>query len=80
MKSPVSVGLVALLPSLASSHYLFPDLIVNGEISTGYKNVQEHDHGFNPSMKEDIINHNDFRCNKGSENHMSAEPYPVVAG
>ena len=54
MKSPVSISvdLVALLPSLASARYLFPDLIANCEISTGYKHVREQDNGFSPSMKE----------------------------
>ncbi|KAK2759896.1 hypothetical protein FQN54_002630 [Arachnomyces sp. PD_36] len=80
MKSLAAFGLAALLPSLSSAHYLFPDLIVNGEISTGYVHVREHDNGFEPSMKEDIVNSDDFRCNKGSENHMDIEPAVVVAG
>ena len=80
MKSFAAFGLVALLPSLSSAHYLFPDLIINGQVSTGYAHVREHDNGFQPSDKE-IITQDDFRCNMGSENHRSdAEPAVVVAG
>jgi len=82
MKSFAALAAVAaLLPYLTSAHYLFPHLIVNGVVTDGFKYVREHDNGFQPYYASDVWNNNDFRCNKGSENHRSkTQAAKVVAG
>ena len=75
------VAVVTVLPSLSTAHYLFPHLIINGVVTDGFKYVREHDNGFQPYYASDVWNNNDFRCNKGSENHRAkTQAAKVVAG
>ncbi|KAH6621145.1 glycosyl hydrolase family 61-domain-containing protein [Chaetomium sp. MPI-SDFR-AT-0129] len=68
--SSITAGALALAPQLASAHFLFPHLMLNGVKTEAYEYVREHDFGFNPH-KTDWINSEDFRCNEGSWNHRN---------
>ena len=62
-----TVALALQLP-VASAHFLFPHLMLNGVRTGAYEYVREHDFGFMPH-NNDWINSQDFRCNEGSWRH-----------
>lgn len=66
--STVAAGALALAPQMASAHFLFPHLMLNGVRTGAYEYVREHDFGFMPH-NNDWIDSPDFRCNVGSWNH-----------
>jgi len=74
--------LAALLaaPLAANAHYIFSQLIVNGEAIGGdYAHVRQNTNTYMPSFTDDIINSEDLRCNAGAGN-AATETYDVVAG
>ncbi|KAK4252161.1 glycosyl hydrolase family 61-domain-containing protein [Corynascus novoguineensis] len=71
MHLPLGFGALALFSQLSSAHFLFPHLMLNGVKTEPYEYVREHDNGFNPSFTPEILESEDFRCNKGSWNHRS---------
>lgn len=66
--STVAAGALALAPQMASAHFLFPHLMLNGVRTGAYEYVREHDFGFMPH-NNDWIDSPDFRCNVGSWGH-----------
>lgn len=66
--STVAAGALALAPQMASAHFLFPHLMLNGVRTGANEYVREHDFGFMPH-NNDWIDSPDFRCNVGSWNH-----------
>ncbi|KAK4461702.1 family 61 putative glycoside hydrolase [Cladorrhinum samala] len=78
--STLVFGAFALAPQLASAHFLFPHLMLNGVKTGAYEYVREHDYGFNPH-NNDWINSPDFRCNEGSWAHRrNPKTAQVTAG
>lgn len=66
--STVTAVAFAVAPRLASAHFLFPHLMLNGLRTGAFEYVREHDFGFMPH-NNDFINSQDFRCNEGSWRH-----------
>lgn len=64
----LTLGALALLPSLTWAHFLFPHLMLNGVKTAPFEYVREHENGFMPS-NNDFLTNPDFRCNKGSWGH-----------
>lgn len=82
MKSFNLLSSVVLAATPSTAHYLFPHFVINDTVTNEFEHVREHDNGFMPSWNDGaILTSNNLRCNKGSENHMSAPtPAQVVAG
>ncbi|ORX96753.1 fungal cellulose binding domain-containing protein [Clohesyomyces aquaticus] len=82
MKHFAFLAAAAVLPACTTAHYLFPHLILNGQVTQPFEYVREHDNGFQPSWDDGrFLQSKDIRCNKGSENHMTApKTAKVVAG
>ncbi|KAK7975463.1 hypothetical protein PG989_013926 [Apiospora arundinis] len=82
MKSFNLLASVIITATPSAAHYLFPHFIINDTVTNEFEHVREHDNGFMPSWNDGaILTSNDLRCNKGSENHMSAPtPAQIVAG
>ncbi|KAH9908522.1 glycosyl hydrolase family 61-domain-containing protein [Xylariomycetidae sp. FL2044] len=74
-------AVAALLPSLASAHYYFPHLVVDGVSSDEYEYVRRSTQGFQPHFGFDILSSDDLRCNTGAQaNAASTKVATVKAG
>ncbi|ORY03311.1 glycoside hydrolase [Clohesyomyces aquaticus] len=79
MKCAALVALLAASP-LASAHYIFNILIVNGQTMGGeYAYVRKNSNSYNPVITSEIVNSNELRCNKGAK-PGSVPTYTVKAG
>ncbi|KAF2731882.1 hypothetical protein EJ04DRAFT_609684 [Polyplosphaeria fusca] len=75
-----SLLLVALTAPLASAHYIFNRLIVNGaSIGGEYAYVRKNSNSYNPAFTADIVPSTELRCNKGAK-AGSVPTYTVKAG
>ncbi len=76
---PLKAALLAA-PLAANAHYIFSQLIVNGEaIRSDYSYIRQNTNSYMPSFTDDVINSEDMRCNVGATNAAS-ETYDVNAG
>jgi hypothetical protein len=73
--------LAALLAApLVHGHYIFSQLIVNGQpVGTDYTYMRKNTNSYMPSFTADVINSPDLICNKGA-NKASSKTYDVKAG
>ncbi|KAK5174511.1 uncharacterized protein LTR77_001591 [Saxophila tyrrhenica] len=75
----VRVALLAA-PLTANAHYIFSQLIVNGEaVGSDYSYIRQNTNTYMPSYTDDVINSENLRCNEGATNAAS-DTYDVMAG
>lgn len=80
MRSQILATAVLLAASLANAHYIFSQLIVNGQaVGQDYSYIRQNTNTYMPSFTDEIINSEELRCNKGATNAAS-ETYDVNAG
>lgn len=69
-----------LTAPLANAHYIFSQLIVNGQaVGSDYTYIRQNTNTYMPSYTDEIINSEELRCNKGATTAAS-ETYDVNAG
>src|ERR1700754_4812709 len=74
------LSILALLAPLASSHYIFSQLVVNGKaVGSDYTYIRKNSNNYQPSFPSEVINSPDLRCNKGAT-AGSTQTYSVAAG
>lgn len=79
MRSQSTIALLAA-PLAANAHYIFSQLIVNGEaVGSDYSYIRQNTNTYMPSFTDDVINSENLRCNEGATNAAS-ETYEVTAG
>ncbi len=79
---PSSLTTLALLaaPFVAQAHYIFSQLIVNGEaVGSDYSYIRQNTNTYMPSYTDEIIDSEELRCNKGATTAAS-ETCDVKAG
>ncbi|GKT52526.1 polysaccharide monooxygenase Cel61a [Colletotrichum spaethianum] len=75
-----SAALTVLAIPLAQCHYIFSQLIVNGNAVGGdYTYMRKNSNSYNPSFTDEIVNSPELRCNKGATTG-TAQTYTVAAG
>ncbi|KLU92216.1 cellulose-growth-specific protein [Magnaporthiopsis poae ATCC 64411] len=79
MKASLTLSLLAA-PLAAQAHYIFSQLIVNGQAKGGdYTYIRKNSNSYMPSFTNDIVNSPDLRCNSGAR-PGTAQTYTVKAG
>lgn len=79
LSSSLKAALLAA-PLTANAHYIFSQLVVNGELIGGdYSYIRQNTNSYEPSYTDEVINSEDMRCNKGATN-VASETYDVNAG
>lgn len=67
--------------SMASAHYTFSGLLVNGElVGDEFQYVREHTRGYMPTFREEAATSDDFRCNQGAFSGNDTDVYTVKSG
>ena len=80
MRSQTLTTAALLAAPLANAHYIFSQLIVNGQaVGQDYSYIRQNTNTYMPSYTDEIINSEELRCNKGATNAAS-ETYDVNAG
>ncbi|KFA47734.1 hypothetical protein S40293_09483 [Stachybotrys chartarum IBT 40293] len=78
MKGPLMLAVLAA--PLAQCHYIFSQLIVNGQAVGGdYTYMRRNTNSYMPSFAADVINSPNLRCNEGATTG-TAQTYTVAAG
>lgn len=77
---PSIQALLLAAPLAANAHYIFSQLVVNGElVGSDYSYIRQNTNSYMPSYTDEVINSEDMRCNVGATNAAS-ETYDVKAG
>lgn len=73
-------GHLLALASVASAHYTFSKISVNGEVQgSDWTYIREHTRGYMPTKGQEILE-NDFRCQPGGDSGANTQVLTVNAG
>ncbi|KAI7262744.1 hypothetical protein KC345_g9335 [Hortaea werneckii] len=73
-------GHLLALASVASAHYTFSKIAVNGEVQgSDWTYIREHTRGYMPTKGQEILE-NDFRCQPGGDSGANTQVLTVSAG
>ncbi|KAI7542645.1 hypothetical protein KC331_g7852 [Hortaea werneckii] len=73
-------GHLLALASVASAHYTFSKIAVNGEVQgSDWTYIREHTRGYMPTQGQEILE-NDFRCQPGGDSGTNTQVLTVNAG
>ncbi|KAI6831863.1 hypothetical protein KC340_g9872 [Hortaea werneckii] len=73
-------GHLLALASVASAHYTFSKIAVNGEVQgSDWTYIREHTRGYMPTKVQEILE-NDFRCQPGGDSGANTQVLAVNAG
>ncbi|KAI7362435.1 hypothetical protein KC354_g7271 [Hortaea werneckii] len=73
-------GHLLALASVASAHYTFSKIAVNGEVQgSDWTYIREHTRGYMPTKGQEILE-NDFRCQPGGDSGANTQVLTVNAG
>lgn len=75
-----ALSLVALAAPLIQGHYIFSQLIVDGQaVGSDYTYIRKNSNTYMPVFPAEIIDSEELRCNKGAK-PGTAQTYTVKAG